>query len=341
MAAKQIFNDILNQVEKSQLNYLVSKTPFSASISLKCSFAKASKADQDEVIVQKYNVNEAADVKAGATKSDHKDRLENEILKLKSELAFAENTILEQKHVMVDNLKQLKELAKSAENKAAEFSENLLNVKKEKKNLATQLKTNEDLNGKLKIETENMKEENKKLTEEKRNLVRGAKELKAEQATLEQINKSLEQKLEKETTSLKYHCEYCDHQSRSQGQLRKHLQTHHFRNQNHQVGMSSTFTTGIEMYSKELVIKKNVKRKEEEVSTEFEKYPCFYCDKEIDSELEALEHRVTCHGATDTPSLFSFPVRLRPLLFKCVLCGLVASCETDIVNHKKNVHGSQ
>ena len=55
-----------------------------------------------------------------------------------------------------------------------------------------------------------------------------SKELKADQA--KQINISLEQKLEKETTSLKYHCEYCDHKSRNQGHLRRHLQTHHFKN---------------------------------------------------------------------------------------------------------------
>ena len=106
---------ILNQEEKSQLNYLVSKTTFSANISLKCSFAKASKSDQDEVIE--------------ATRSDHIDKLENEILRLKSKLAFSENAIIEQKQE--DNLQQLKELAKSAEKQAAESCEDLLKVKKE------------------------------------------------------------------------------------------------------------------------------------------------------------------------------------------------------------------
>ena len=41
-----------------------------------------------------------------------------------------------------------------------------------------------------------------------------------------------------------------------------------------------------------------------EVKKELEKYPCFYCDKDITSELQALEHRVTCHGATDTQACF-------------------------------------
>ena len=38
--AKQIFDYILSQIETSCLNYAVSKTPYSATISLKCSYAK-------------------------------------------------------------------------------------------------------------------------------------------------------------------------------------------------------------------------------------------------------------------------------------------------------------
>ena len=72
--------------------------------------------------------------------------------------------------------------------------------------------------------------------------------------------------------------------------------------------------------------------------TVHEKYPCFYCEKEIASEVHLKEHRVNCHGATETPSLFSFTVRS---LYKCVICGLVALCKEDMVNHKKSVHGNQ
>jgi hypothetical protein len=78
-----------------------------------------------------------------------------------------------------------------------------------------------------------------------------------------------------------------------------------------------------------------------QVSKEYEKYACFYCEKEIASEQNLIEHRVTCHGATETPNLFSFPVRPRPLLFKCIICGLVASSKAEIVNHKKSVHTDQ
>ena len=77
-----------------------------------------------------------------------------------------------------------------------------------------------------------------------------------------------------------------------------------------------------------------------EMSKEYEKYPCFYCEKEIRSEVHLIEHRVTCPGATDNPSLFSFPIRSVPLLYKCGICGLVGSCKADILYHKKIMHGN-
>ena len=63
-----------------------------------------------------------------------------------------------------------------------------------------------------------------------------------------------------------------------------------------------------ENHEKELEINKNMRIKEE-VSKPYEKYSWFYCKKEISSELQLLEHRVICHGATENPSLFSFPIK--------------------------------
>jgi hypothetical protein len=73
---------------------------------------------------------------------------------------------------------------------------------------------------------------------------------------------------------------------------------------------------------------------------EYEKYSCFYCEKEITSELHLLEHGIVCLGATENPSLFSFPVRPRPLLYKCVVCGLVTCTKAEMVDLKKSVHGN-
>ena len=40
MDASQVFNNLLKGIENSKLNYFMSKTPFSATISLKSSFVK-------------------------------------------------------------------------------------------------------------------------------------------------------------------------------------------------------------------------------------------------------------------------------------------------------------
>ena len=40
MDASRIFNELLNQIERSKLNYVINKTPFTANISIKKSFIK-------------------------------------------------------------------------------------------------------------------------------------------------------------------------------------------------------------------------------------------------------------------------------------------------------------
>ena len=43
----------------------------------------------------------------------------------------------------------------------------------------------------------------------------------------------------------------------------------------------------------------------------FQKYPCFYCDKVIENEELLLKHRLNYHGVSDTPRLFSLPIRCK------------------------------
>ena len=193
------FNDILKQVEASQLNYLISKTPFSANISLKCSFTQMytkplSKPDQEK-LGQHFDAN--ATVKN--EKSDLQDKLEKEVLQLKSKLNSLEDTIRKQDHVLEDQSKQLKHTEKVAEEQAAEFREELLKVKRDKNKLATKNKISEDENEMLKNQTANVKKENEKLTEEKKALVNQLKTLKKDNATLDGLSQGLEKKLAKET----------------------------------------------------------------------------------------------------------------------------------------------
>ena len=48
-AATEVFQNILRSIENSRLNYSLSKTPFSASISIKCSFIKRFEKHPQEV----------------------------------------------------------------------------------------------------------------------------------------------------------------------------------------------------------------------------------------------------------------------------------------------------
>ena len=40
MAAHIVFNEVLSEIEASQLNYVITKTPLSASVAIKSSFIK-------------------------------------------------------------------------------------------------------------------------------------------------------------------------------------------------------------------------------------------------------------------------------------------------------------
>jgi hypothetical protein len=74
---------------------------------------------------------------------------------------------------------------------------------------------------------------------------------------------------------------------------------------------------------------------EQDILKEYDHNLCFYCEQEITSKQQLLEY-----GATETPSLFSFPVSPNPILFNCAICGLVEGCEAEIVIRKKSVHAN-
>ena len=66
----------------------------------------------------------------------------------------------------------------------------------------------------------------------------------------------------------------------------------------------------LQMSGKVLTSDKAVQSKEEIFRSEkYGNYPCFYCDKKIESEGHLPEHRVRCHGVSQNPSLFSLPIR--------------------------------
>ena len=85
MNARKIFGDILNQVEASKLNYFISKTPFSANISLKCSFVQFHDKPDPEQVQLGQHCDAEATVKSEVIidTSDNCDKLEKELVNLK------------------------------------------------------------------------------------------------------------------------------------------------------------------------------------------------------------------------------------------------------------------
>jgi hypothetical protein len=55
--------------------------------------------------------------------------------------------------------------------------------------------------------------------------------------------------------------------------------------------------------SKISTFQRTVNEKTECENSEYEKCSYFLCENEITSELQLLEHRISCHGAAETPSL--------------------------------------
>ena len=193
---------------------------------MKCCFIKTyDKPDPDQV--QHFDTKSATKSEDTVETSDRHDKLEEEVLKLKSIIVCLEETIVQQKHVIEEKSVQLKNSEKSAEDKAAEFREEVLRVKREKNKHANKIKALEDENVMLKNQKENLKKEEQKLLEEKQILVSEVKTLKADQATHGELTQSLEQRLKKESESPKHQCDDCDQKARTQGGLRKHQQAHH------------------------------------------------------------------------------------------------------------------
>ena len=147
MNATEAFQTILRSIECSNLNYSLSKTPFSASISLKCSFIKRyqetspdnnicnienmfRKSEQHDVIVQKL---EADNLELRAELDTLKNKDDSDQKKLLEELVKLQNIYDHEK-----------EESKALEKNIAQFRGEVLELKKEKHKLSDILKLKEE-----------------------------------------------------------------------------------------------------------------------------------------------------------------------------------------------------
>ena len=135
-------------------------------------------------------------------------------------------------------------------------------------------------------------------------------------------------------------CEICDETLESDSKLKLHVRAVHLEDKMAQTKEIFHETKLVQTLKIPLPTSHDKSTETNHEKKEFENYSCFFCENEITSEVNIIEHRVECKGATETPSFFSFQIRSRAIPYKCVICGLVTSTRADMVNHKKIVHGN-
>ena len=126
MAAYKIFENLISSIETSRLNYILTRTPFSATISMKSSFAKFHENPEDE---NTKNENEES--------KEEKMNLQSKIKMLEENLKSIES---EKKNLeMVYNCE--KEKVKSSQEIEGQLRVELLKVKSEKNALISNNKS--------------------------------------------------------------------------------------------------------------------------------------------------------------------------------------------------------
>ena len=142
-----MFKKLLRNVEDSQLNYAISRTPFSATISLKSSFLNRFPHTSQKSFHENIDTNNEKIKTVKAEKSDFKD----EVDQLEKD---REGLMLDHQ-----NMKKLYDKEKS-KNEALEleiksFREEALKIKKEKRQLKENLKLEKEMYEALRIESKN------------------------------------------------------------------------------------------------------------------------------------------------------------------------------------------
>ena len=219
MEAKKSFEEILQHVESSQLNYHISKTPFSATISLKSSFTKlwntAVKSDKDLLEDSEQETKVKKEV------NEHLfEEQRNNIAQLGTTINILQQTIIDKEDGFEKHASKLKDAVKAAEMETEELREELLAIKQERKRVKAITQTLEQEIELLKVENKNMVKENLKLSENIKVIEAKVKELVKDKITLEEARGSLE-------PSNDTQCEFCDEEINQINDLKKHIREKH------------------------------------------------------------------------------------------------------------------
>ena len=309
-AASNTFNMLLKKIENCGLNFAMTRTPFSASISLKSSFCRGVGSN-----VAKSQLNPIEETES---KESDEISLKLENATLKSRLAILEQKLLEQKGEIDKKFEDEKFVVKACEEKEAEFRADLLKVKSERKQMSVKANSLEKECQNLELEiTRLMTEINDLKTDvsDKNDVLKKSEvevtKLQAESILLEKVNSDLRRKIESVSEMNKkvnevqmYPCTVCSFKTETKALLKDHVVSTHYQNKQTQVNQSPT--------------------KGSSENTSFLEYCCFYCDLTIKSTEHLQTHRIECQ---DTH-----------VFYPCELCGAKCTSEIDLRRHRTTYH---
>ena len=308
MEANQVFNKMLYEIEHSKLNYMITRrTPFSASISLKSSFIQ---------FFDHKSTNETHE-----TGSEQLKNLELETSEQKARIYELDRIVEQQKEVIEEEREKLnnhhevkKEKDKNADIEIAKLREELLAVKKEKHNLNTNLKLQKDETEALKKETVDLRRVSEKLESKLVKTIDALETKTKDVDDLKKGNDDLELILEKTKADLSkfklvkqtdvqplFECSDCGSRLQSYKSLKQHIVSEHCRN----------------------------KATQNDQISNFEEYPCYYCDKIIVSTSDLEKHVTSCDEVIRMIEEYEFP---------CDVCDTSCTSKEQLEQHIASYH---
>ena len=277
MDASTVFHQLINKIENSQLNYVISKTPFSANITIKRSFIKYFDAPlrTAAIVIQ-------ATSDLGNRKLAEKEK------------SFT--ALKEEKDAVEEKLDQEKMKVKSLESNVGQFREELLIVKKERNALNSTLNKLETERDDLKLQST---KKCKTIKDLQNDLIEKDKILKAKDSECDHLNKGnkemkkrleesllklvimKEEKVLENNNMVNFKCSLCDFKHESAVELSAHVRENHYKDQVSQTKTPSNEITTIQREKKD----------------ETYEYPCFYCGQIISSKESLQSHQIECHNS--------------------------------------------
>ena len=268
MAGEKVFQNVLDYIARSKLNFSIYQTPYSAQLSLKKSFRKNFQEYSEPKVDEPFEESEETFQLLDTTKELEKRLtfLNRENLELRKTIKMNKDAIfnLESKCTNLEgSLKVEKKKSKKERQKAekAHFENNEFTVKVEN------VEMNENL-----VEISNIPIFNKFETLQN-NYCMESKEIKSEE------------KKDCWSQTGDVECNICDCVFLLEANLKDHIARHHKTKSN---SITQTSASSFSMMSKfqQTIVDKPI----------FKTYKCFYCETAITSEVFLATHVKTCHG---------------------------------------------